>query len=239
MKILAKVRERLPNARLLVLGKKADFDRYVGSLADQLGVRRRVVVTDWLAGDELRLAYAATDVVVTPSTCLDTFGLVNLEAMNFRKPVVGTLFGGTPEVVDHGTTGYVENPFDVGAYASRVVELLEDGDLRRAMGDAGHARLLERFTMPRLARDVLAIYRAGRRPAALHPEPTPGPPRRKAVSFAGLRRRRNLGSGHPAIGGNREWSLYFATSSGAPVRRPAFGFCNNKSSVRFNSRSTP
>lgn len=158
VKILAKVLPRCPRARLLVMGKKSEYEKYVGELTDALGVRSRVTVTDWLAGEELKNAYAVSDVFVTPSVCLDTFGLVNVEAMNHKKPVVGTIFGGTPEVVDHGTTGYVENPFDVDAFAARVTELLLDTDLRRSMGEAGFRRLVERFAMPRLAAEMLAIY---------------------------------------------------------------------------------
>lgn len=180
VRVLARVRERLPRAKFLVMGKRADFERYVGSLADELRVRDAVVVTDWLAGEDLRCAYAAADVFVTPSTCLDTFGLVNLEAMGYRKPVVGTLYGGTPEVVEHGVTGYVENPYDVESYASRVCELLLDPALRAAMGEAGRRRLEERFTMPRLAREVLALYRGDADSAG----PVSGPPTRSQPTTA-------------------------------------------------------
>lgn len=159
VKILAKVLPRCPKARLLVMGKKSEYEKYVGTLTDSLGVRPRVTVTDWLAGDDLTNAYAASDVFITASVCLDTFGLVNVEAMNHRKPVVGTVFGGTAEVVDHGVTGYVENPFDVDAFAARVAELLNNAELRRTMGEAGYRRLLERFTMPRLAGEMLEIYK--------------------------------------------------------------------------------
>lgn len=158
VKILERVLSRCPRARLVVLGKKSEYEKYVGELTDRLGVRPRVTVTDWLAGDDLRNACAASDVFITPSTCLDTFGLVNVEAMMHRKPVVGTIFGGTPEVLEHGVTGFVENPFDVDAFGARVAQLLNDAPLRRAMGEAGHRRLLDRFTMPRLVAEMLAIY---------------------------------------------------------------------------------
>jgi glycosyltransferase involved in cell wall biosynthesis len=158
VKVLAALTKTVPDARLLVLGKVSDFEKYMLALANELGVRDRIVVTDWLEGEDLRLAYAAADVFVTPSVCLDTFGLVNVEAMNFGKPVVGTIFGGTPEVVEHGVTGYVENPFDIAAFGARVAELLLDREKRETMGAAGLRRLREKFAMPRLAHDFHAIY---------------------------------------------------------------------------------
>jgi glycosyltransferase involved in cell wall biosynthesis len=159
VKILAEVLKSCPRARLLVMGKNADFEKYAGALVDSLGVRSRVTVTDWLAGEDLRSAYAASDVFVTPSVCLDTFGLVNVEAMNYKKPVVGTVFGGTAEVVEHGVTGFIENPYDVTAFAARVSQLLNDAALRVRMGESGYGRLTEKFAMPRLAQEMLSIYR--------------------------------------------------------------------------------
>ena len=96
--------------------------------------------------------------IVTPSICFDTFGLVNLEAMEHAKPVVATSFGGSAEVVVDGETGYVHNPFDVAGYAERIARLLRDEDLRLRMGRAGQARLRERFTIERLTDEFLAEY---------------------------------------------------------------------------------
>src|SRR5439155_21686582 len=133
----------------------------------------------WLEGPELRAAYATADVLVTPSICFDTFGLVNLEAMEHGKPVVATVFGGSPEVVEHGVSGYVEDPFDVPAFAGRVRTLLEDPELARRMGKAGSERLRRLFGIERLAGEYLEEYEgarnlAVRRSAALRSAPLGG-----------------------------------------------------------------
>jgi colanic acid/amylovoran biosynthesis glycosyltransferase len=89
--------------------------------------------------------------------------------------VVATLFGGSPEVVRDGRTGFVENPFDVEAFAGRVAELLRDPQLRERMGEAGRARLLEKFTIGRLASEYLEEYERARQAAAeVHSEAPAG-----------------------------------------------------------------
>jgi glycosyltransferase involved in cell wall biosynthesis len=85
--------------------------------------------------------------------------MVNLEAMEHRKPVVATLFGGSPEVVREGETGFVENPFDVEAFAGRIRVLLTDPELRRNMGEAGYLHLQRHFTIERLTDECLEEYR--------------------------------------------------------------------------------
>jgi glycosyltransferase involved in cell wall biosynthesis len=158
LRMLALLAPEFPDLVLLVMGKRDVYDREFAPTARALGVEGRVVATGWLDGDELQAAYSATDVFVTPSICFDTFGLVNLEAMEHKKPVVATLFGGSPEVVDEGRTGYLENPFDVSSFAGRVRALLLDEELRERLGRAGYQRLLERFTIDRLARDWMEEY---------------------------------------------------------------------------------
>lgn len=162
LEMLARLAPEFPDVRLLVMGKREVYDTEFEPRARALGVGERVVPTGWLGGDELAAAYAATDVFVTPSICFDTFGLVNLEAMEHAKPVVATSFGGSPEVVEHGVSGFVANPFDVPAYAERIAVLLRDGDLRQRMGAAGRAALESRFRIERLARDYLEEYELAR-----------------------------------------------------------------------------
>lgn len=78
---LARVAERFPEVRLMVMGHRDVYDREFATAALELGVAERIAPVGWLDGNELACAYAATDVFVTPSICFDTFGLVNLEAM--------------------------------------------------------------------------------------------------------------------------------------------------------------
>jgi glycosyltransferase involved in cell wall biosynthesis len=161
-KMLARLAPRFPALRLVVMGKTDVYEREFRAAAEALGIAALVVPVGWLDGDLLQSAYAATDVFVTPSICFDTFGMVNLEAMEHRKPVVATAFGGSPEVVQDGVTGFVRNPFDVEAFSDAIARLLADPALRKSFGEAGHARLLERFTIGRLTDEFLDEYERAR-----------------------------------------------------------------------------
>jgi glycosyltransferase involved in cell wall biosynthesis len=139
-----------PALKVMVMGKRAVYDQEFAAEAEALGVDHAMVPTGWLDGDELQCAYSAVDVFVTPSICFDTFGLVNLEAMEHSRPVVATTFGGSQEVVVDGVTGRIANPFDLEAFSGAILELLRDPERAEAMGRAGRERLLEKFTIERL-----------------------------------------------------------------------------------------
>lgn len=158
LRMLALLAPRFPALRLLVLGKRELYDREFAAEARELGVAERIVCTGWLEGAELQAAYAATDVFVTPSICFDTFGMVNLEAMEHGKPVVATTFGGSPEVVEDGVTGFLANPFDLEAFSERIGRLLADPELAARMGAAGQVRLQAHFGIERLAGECLEEY---------------------------------------------------------------------------------
>ncbi len=157
-KMLSALGSEFPDLRLIVMGHRKVYDREFAALATELGVADRVVPTDWLNGEELQCAYAAADVFVTPSICFDTFGLVNLEAMEHAKPVVATVFGGSPEVVEDGVTGYIANPFQLDAFVGRLRTLLADPALRERMGVAGRERMRAHFTIERLTEEFLEEY---------------------------------------------------------------------------------
>lgn len=173
LKMLARLAPEFPDVRLLVMGREAIYREGFEALARELGVDGLVVPVGWLDGDELQAAYAATDVFVTPSICFDTFGMVNLEAMEHGKPVVATAFGGSREVVADGETGAIRNPFDVPAYAEAIAKLLRDPGLSKRMGEAGRARLEARFLIERLTDDYQGEYELAQAAAArrkLQPE---------------------------------------------------------------------
>lgn len=77
----------------------------------------------------------------------ETFGLVNLEAMENKLPVVSTNVGGIPDVVVNDVNGYVCNPKDSIDLADKIEKLLKDKQLRERMGEAGYRMFKEKFTL--------------------------------------------------------------------------------------------
>jgi glycosyltransferase involved in cell wall biosynthesis len=78
--------------------------------------------------------------------------------MAARKPVIATCHGGSPEIVLDGVTGYIVNPFDTPQFAGRLVDVLSDATLQTRLGEAGHRRFLDEFTMERFAERMSAIF---------------------------------------------------------------------------------
>jgi glycosyltransferase involved in cell wall biosynthesis len=155
------VSDKLNNAVLLVVGT-ADSS---GALdmkkrAEAQGIADRIIFTGWLGPEDMKLAFASADIVAVLSLYLDPFPTINLEAMACGKPVVGTMFGGTPEIVMDGKTGYIVDPRDEASVAEKIASLLEDPEKAGRFGVAGCERVKKEFNLEAHIDTLLACYNA-------------------------------------------------------------------------------
>lgn len=100
---------------------------------------------------------ALADLVVLSSTT-EGLGLVLLEAMRARRPVVATRVGGVPEIVVDQVTGLLVQPGAPDQLAAGMLELLGNSRLSARMGEAGRKRVEAEFTVDRMAEKMAAVY---------------------------------------------------------------------------------
>lgn len=101
------------------------------------------VFTGYLQGEELAVAYASSDVFAFPSTT-DTFGNVILEAQASGLPAVVSDEGGPVELVEHERTGLVTKALDVSDFTAALERLVDDPDLRQAIGTRSREKVSTR-----------------------------------------------------------------------------------------------
>jgi alpha-maltose-1-phosphate synthase len=151
------VNREIPEAVLLVAGKKDSYASQMSRIAEKEKVP--LILTGWIEEQERTSAYFSSKVVVTPSIYLDPFNLINLEAMACRKPVVGTCFGGIPEIVIDNQTGYIVNPLDIKTMAEKILDLLENPERAKKFGLAGYLRAKQEFSLEKQVKECLKWYK--------------------------------------------------------------------------------
>ena len=110
-------------------------------------------------GEEKEEAFEQSDVFVLP-TYNETFGLVNLEAMAHKKPVVSTNEGGIPDVIKDGENGLISERKNPNSLAQCIGNLLENEELRKKMGEEGYLKLKEQFTEEQFEKNMFQIVNA-------------------------------------------------------------------------------
>ena len=166
------LRSEFPDLRLVFAGTDVTpgqtFSAELRKLIAERGMEDAVAFIGWHR--EIAHLMAACDVYAMQSF-EEPFGLVFLEAMAMRRPVVALDDGGTPEVVRHGCDGLLSPPRDHERLVANLGALLRDPALRDAMGARGRARVADEFDSPRMVADVADVFSrvlAGRPPRRHH-----------------------------------------------------------------------
>ena len=135
--------------------KPSTFDRAYANLSDPERTRIHLLgpVSDDLKQDLL----AATDLFVMPSR-VDSFGIVYLEAWAYGVPVIGCRAGGVPDVISDGRDGLLVEFGDHASLAAAIESLLDNPELRRAMGQHGRAKVTAKYTWDHIYDGLQAVY---------------------------------------------------------------------------------
>lgn len=147
----ARVREAIPDARLLIVGPSDLAIDQPG--VSCLGFLAKDTPEGWQA---LCDAYASADVFCLP-TRFEPFGIAFLEAMFFGLPCVGPDEWAVPEMIRDGVSGHLAAPGDAADFAERLIALLRDPERARRMGDEGRRLAGRWFTWPATIDRMVAV----------------------------------------------------------------------------------
>jgi phosphatidylinositol alpha-1,6-mannosyltransferase len=151
----------LPRLRYVIVGDGEHRVQLEASVAER-GLGDRVFFAGAVPESELPSYYAACDMFLMPNRVddgdVEGFGMVFLEAAASGKPVIGGRSGGVPEALEDGATGFLVEGTEIAAVAAAIRRLASSARLRRQMGDAGRARVLQSFTWDAAAASVWATH---------------------------------------------------------------------------------
>lgn len=123
----------------------------------QRGWTQRVYCLGPLDSHGLKLQYQAAAIVAMPSLIPESFGMVGLEAMRQRRPVVGFASGGMTEWLRHGTSGLVASWGDPHSLADGLRQLLANPHRATQLGNQGYALAMDEYHPERHFRRMQAL----------------------------------------------------------------------------------
>lgn len=101
--------------------------------------------------------WQAVDIAVVPSTEPESFGLVAVEAMLAKKPVIASNHGGLTEIIKNKETGFLIEPNNVKELTNAIELLVNDKQLRTEMGEQGYIRAIEEFSIQKYVSKIEKI----------------------------------------------------------------------------------
>ncbi|KAF6584335.1 N-acetyl-alpha-D-glucosaminyl L-malate synthase BshA [Paenibacillus sp. EKM211P] len=151
--IFDRMQQKIP-AKLLLVGEGPDLPK-IRCKIESLGLQDKVFFLG--KQDQIAEVISMADVLLLPSE-KESFGLVALEAMACGVPTIGSQAGGVPELVVHGSTGYLAEIGNTEAMADYAVELLSDEAMAERFREACLTRARTVFCDELITRQYEEIY---------------------------------------------------------------------------------
>lgn len=135
----------IPNICLSIVGDgnmRSHYESYV----EKNGLKQHVTFKGRLSGTALVEAYRSSDVVVLPSFMpAESFGMVLIEGMACKKPVIGTNMGGIPTIIRDGENGILVPQQDSLMLREAIRRILTNSDLALRLAEEGYEDVHSRF----------------------------------------------------------------------------------------------
>ncbi len=153
IRTLPLLKEKLTTIKYSVIGKGEDVER-LQKLAKDLGVSKYVDFLGFV--DDVDAYYQHCDIFTLPSK-KEGFGIVYLEAMQFKKPVIAVNYGGPTDVILDEKTGFLCEYDDTQCLRKRIEQLHDNESAAQKIGEYGYQRLIENFTFQKYVKNLHSV----------------------------------------------------------------------------------
>ncbi len=152
-KILART-----DAKFVIVGT-GYMQEQLSTIVKSMGLEHKVLFTGFVDEDNLQKLQKVSDVSVVPSL-FEPFGIVALEAMAAKSPVVVSDTGGLSEIVEHDVTGVKVYPNNTDSLAWGISKILIDGNFGNHIRDNAYKKILENYDWDKIAQQTILMYEA-------------------------------------------------------------------------------
>ena len=159
LEALAGVKDEIGDVKLIVGGKGELMD-YYKDMTKQLGIDKNVEFKGFLTDEEVIDYYATSELFILPSisSLQEGFGIVVLEALSAKTPVISTDIVGVSDDVIATNSGIILPPKDTKALSRAIVKILKDKELQKSMGENGRKLVQSKYEWKQIAASIHDLY---------------------------------------------------------------------------------
>ncbi len=149
LKAFEMIQQNYPQARLVFIGSPPPAqNHFLETLQHEITSRNlneKAIIIPFQ--ETISAFWSSIDIAVVASTEPEPFGLVAVEAMLAKKPVIGANHGGLTEIIEEGQTGFLVTPKSETDLAEKLALLIQNKTLREEMGEKGNLRATKYFSV--------------------------------------------------------------------------------------------
>lgn len=144
--------------KLVLIGKGEDsYKAECFEYAKSIGVDKDIIYKDFMDQKYLKAVYEQCCVFLLP-TIYEIFGMVLLEAMYYKLPVISTLNGGSDLMIQDKGNGFIAENNNTQQWREIINSLIKNPQMSRAIGQKAHATIAQDFTWDALAVKFIKVF---------------------------------------------------------------------------------
>lgn len=155
--VLVKAFKNMPkNCLLVIAGREfTGYGAHLKKLAKDLSISDKIIFTGSMPRKKYKVFFKCCDLFVLPSRN-ETFSLAIIEAFTCSKPVIGSIVGATPELVQD--CGLVFEKDNVKQLHEAMIKLYDNPKLRKKMGEKGRKRVIKELNFDAVAKKHINLF---------------------------------------------------------------------------------
>ncbi|WP_018248127.1 glycosyltransferase family 4 protein [Orenia marismortui] len=158
LEVASKLKAQIKDIKYLIVGEDDSSNKYYKAKLEEMvqgfNLNKQVYLTGFRK--DIPALMNLIDILIVPSK-EEAFGIVAIEAMAMKKPVIASKVGGLTEVIQDGKTGFLL-PLKIDSFAEKIKELVNNSKLRSEMGEAGYKRVLNNYTIETMINKTEKVY---------------------------------------------------------------------------------
>ncbi|OED30839.1 glycosyltransferase family 4 protein [Methanosphaera sp. WGK6] len=156
---LVNVKKSIPSIKLIV-GGQGELMHYYQEKVNKLGLENNVEFKGFLTDEKVIEYYAKSELFILPSisSLQEGFGIVVLEALSCKTPVISTDIVGVSEDVVKTNSGIIIPPKDINALEEAIITILTNKELQKTMGENGRKLVQEKYEWTSIANKIYKLY---------------------------------------------------------------------------------
>ena len=160
IKVLPEVIRVFPEVKYVIVGT-GNYRQSLEKIVREKGLSDKVIFAGKVSKEDLPSYYELCDIFIMLSRksgeTVEGLGISFLEAMAFKKPLIGGDHGGVREVIEKGKNGYLVDPLNINNVAEAICRLLKDENLAKNMGEASRRKLEMEFSAKVMTQKTLEL----------------------------------------------------------------------------------
>ena len=151
-----KILKEKPKTKFIIAGEgwhRSELQK----ISKEMKIEDKVFFTGYLPEEDFLAFFNVSDILVIPST-YEPFGIVALEGMATRTPIIVSDVGGLSEIVDHRWTGIKVPPDNSTALAEAIIDLIDNEKLKKTVVKNAMEKLIHVYDWSIIADQTIKIY---------------------------------------------------------------------------------